>query len=61
MAAYTDVSFRQKYVIEFLSNEGIKRLKRVFGDNALSYSTTKKWIIHFTNGNKEITNNNVEK
>ena len=61
MAAYTDVGFRQKDVTKFLSIEGIapkeisERLKRVFGDNALSYATVKRWIVHFNSGNKEIT------
>ena len=61
MVACSDIGFRQKAVIEFLSNEGIapkeisERLKKVFGDNALSYATVKRWIIHFNSGNKEIT------
>ena len=53
MAAYAEVGFGQKDVTEFLSNEGIapkeisEWLKRVFGDNALSYATVKRWIVHF--------------
>ena len=61
MASYTDAGFRQKAVIEFLSNEGIapkeisERLRTVYGDDALSYATVKRWVVHFNSGNKEIT------
>lgn len=61
MAAYADVGFRQKAVIEFLITEGIvpkaisERLRTVYGDNALSYATVKRWVVHFNSGNKEIT------
>ena len=61
MAACSDIGFRQKAVIEFLSNEGIapkeisERLRTVYGDDALSYATVKRWVVHFNSGNKEIT------
>jgi transposase len=61
MAAYADVGFCQKAVIEFLITEGIapkaisERLRTVYGDNALSYATVKRWVVHFNSGNKEIT------
>ena len=60
MAAYTDNSFKQKAVIEFLMKEGITarqisdRLKNVYGEFALSHSGVKRWLADFKGGRSEI-------
>jgi histone-lysine N-methyltransferase SETMAR len=60
MAAYTDNSFKQKAVIEFLMKEGITarqisdRLKNVYGESALSHSSVKRWLADFKGGRSEI-------
>jgi transposase len=60
MAYCADNVFRQKAVIKFLTKEGATaknitdRLKIVYGENSLSYSTFKRWVVHFKNGNDDI-------
>lgn len=61
MAAHRDNVFRQKAVIEFLTKEGVSaknisdRLKIVYGENCLGYASVKRWVVHFKNGNTDIT------
>jgi cytochrome c-type biogenesis protein CcmH/NrfF len=53
MAAYADISFKQKAVIEFLMKEGISakkisdRLRKVYGESALSYPSVRRWLADF--------------
>ena len=53
MAAYTDNSFKQKAVIEFLTKEAIAAreirdiLKEVQEESALSYSSVRRWLAEF--------------
>ena len=60
MAAHTDEFFKQKAVIEFLTKEGIPaknisdRLKIVYGENCISYTSVKRWVVHFKDGNTDI-------
>ena len=60
MAASIDISFKQKAVIEFLMREGIAaceisdRLKKVYGESALSYASVKRWMIDFKSGRNDI-------
>ena len=61
MAAHRDNVFRQKAVIEFLTKERVSaknisdRLKIVYGENCLGYASVKRWVVHFKNGNTDIT------
>ena len=63
MAACEDNVFRQKAVIEFLTKECATaknisdRLKIVYGDNSLSYTSVRRWVAHFKNGNDDICDN----
>ena len=65
MAAYSDVGFRQRAVIEFPSNEGIaskemiERLRTFYGNYSLNYGTVKRWVLHFSSDNNEITDKPV--
>src|SRR6478609_4556148 len=60
MADCVDNVFRQKSVIEFLTKEGATaknisdRLKIVYGENSLSYTSVRSWVVHFKNGNDDI-------
>ena len=60
MADCVDNVFRQKSVIEFLTKEGATaknisdRLKIVYGENSLSYTSVRRWVVHFKNGNDDI-------
>src|SRR3981081_1866863 len=60
MADCADNVFRQKAVIQFLTKEGATaknisdRLKIVYGENSLSYTSVKRWVVHFKNGNDDI-------
>ena len=60
MADQADAGFRQKVVIEFLIKEGNTakqindRLKNVYQETALSYSSIKRWVAHFSSGNTDI-------
>jgi histone-lysine N-methyltransferase SETMAR len=51
-----DIVFKQKAVIEFLSKEGINaksisdRLKAVYGEHTLSYSSVRRWVQYFGTG-----------
>jgi histone-lysine N-methyltransferase SETMAR len=60
MAAYTDNSFKQNAVIEFLMKEGIAareisyRLKNVYGDSSLSYPSVRRWLVDFEGGRSDI-------
>ncbi len=60
MAAHTDNSLKQKAVIEFLMKERIAareisdRLKRVYGQCALSFRTVERWVAAFKGGRTDI-------
>src|SRR6476619_7374733 len=60
MADCVDNVFRQKSVIEFLTKEGATaknisdRLKIIYGENSLSYTSVRRWVVHFKNGNDDI-------
>ena len=50
---------KQRVIIEFLLSEGeigqniIKRLKQVYGDGAIDYSTVTRWVKRFNDGQEE--------
>ena len=59
MAAYTDNSFKQRVVIEFLMKEGMAsreisdRLKNVCGESALSFPSVRQWLADFKRGRSD--------
>jgi transposase len=61
--AVTDMSFRQRAVIEFLVKEGNstvvvihERLRGVYGDVCMGVSSVRRWVKHFEDGNTDIDN-----
>jgi hypothetical protein len=58
--AVTDMSFRQRAVIEFLMKEGnsaaviYERLRGVYGDVCMGTSSVRRWLKHFKDGNTDI-------
>jgi hypothetical protein len=58
--AVTDISFRQRTVIEFPVKEGnsavviYERLRGVYGDVCMGVSTVRTWVKHFKDGNTDI-------
>jgi transposase len=58
--AVTDMSFRQRAVIEFLVKEGnsvaliYERLRDVYGDVCISASSVRRWVKHFKDRNTDI-------
>jgi transposase len=57
--AVTDISFRQRAVIQFLVKEGnsagviYERLCDVSGDTCLGASSVRRWVKHFKDGNTD--------
>jgi [histone H3]-lysine36 N-dimethyltransferase SETMAR len=60
IAEGADNGFKQKAVIEFLTNEGVTakeisvRLRKVYKESTLSYPTVTRWVAHFKSGNTDI-------
>ena len=60
MAAYSDINFKQKAVIEFLLKEGMAAgemsdgLRNVYGEWALSFPTVRRWAAEFKGGRSDI-------
>ena len=60
MATYSDNNFKQKAVIEFLLKQGIAareisdRLRNVYGEWAISYTTVRRWVAEFKGGRSDI-------
>jgi transposase len=60
--AVSDVSLRQRAVIEFLVKEGnsagviFERLRGVYGDACMGASSVRRWVKHFKDGNTDIAN-----
>jgi hypothetical protein len=58
--AVTDMSLRQRNLIEFLVREGnsagviYERLRGVYGDVCMDVSSVRKWVKHFKKGNTDI-------
>jgi transposase len=58
--AFTDMSFRQHAVIEFLVKEGnsagviYERLRGVYGDTCRGANSVRRWVKHFKDGNTDI-------
>jgi transposase len=58
--AVTDITFRQRDVIEFLVKEGnsvgfiYERLRSVYGDACMGISSVRRWVKHFKDGNTDI-------
>ena len=56
MEEFSDVRFKQRAVIEFLTAEKVppievrRRMQAVYGDQCVDVSTVRRWVRRFKNG-----------